>query len=96
MMASGLLQERPGAFQHGEGRMPFIQVTHVRPDVELAKQAPSPDPEEDLLYEPQLWPASIELARNPSMQRHVGRAIAVQQVQLRRARPSAEHPTGCA
>ena len=82
---TGLLHETPGAFQHGEGRMPFIQMAHVRPDAEFAEQTPSADPKDDFLHEPQLRPASVELARNPPVRGHVRRVIAVQQVELRPA-----------
>ena len=53
----GLFHEVAGAFQHGEGRMPFIQVTDLRLDAERAEQPPSADPEQQFLLEAQLRPA---------------------------------------
>ena len=78
----GLLHETAGAFQHGKGRMPFIQMTDFRMDAKRTKQPPSADPEEQLLLEAQLRPAAIKLAGDPSMCGKVRRVIAVQQVEL--------------
>ena len=78
----GLLHEVAGAFQDGERRVPFIQVTDLRLDPERAEQPPSADPEEQFLLEAQLRPAAIELAGNPAMSGKVRRVIAVQQVKL--------------
>ena len=83
----GLFHEAPGAFQHGEGRMPFIQVADFRLDAERAEQPPSADPEEQFLLEAQLRPAAIELAGDPPMSGEVRRVIAVQQVELHSCRP---------
>ena len=82
---SGIFHEAPGALQHGEGRMPFIQMTDFRLDPERAEQPPSADPEEQFLLEAQFRAAPIELAGNPSMSRKVRRVIAVQQVKLHSA-----------
>ena len=81
----GLLHETAGAFQHGKGRMPFIQMTDFRLNAKRAKQSPSADPEQQFLLEAQLRPAAIQLAGNPSMSGEVRRVIAVQQVKLRSA-----------
>ena len=81
----GRLHETPRAFQHGEGRMPFIQVADFRLDAERGKQPPSADPEQQFLLEAQLRPAAIKLAGNPSMRGEVRRVIAVQQVKLHSA-----------
>ena len=92
-----LFHETPGALQHGERRVPFIQVTDLRLEPERAEQPPSADPEQHFLLEAQFRPAPIELAGNPPMSREVRRVIAVQQVKLhpanlrparRAARPS--------
>jgi hypothetical protein len=53
-------------FQHGEGRMPFVQMTNFRLDAKRTKQSPSANPEEQFLLEAQLRPASIQFAGNPS------------------------------
>ena len=45
----GLLHETAGAFQHGKGRMPFVQMTDFRLDAERAEQPPSADSQEQLL-----------------------------------------------
>src|SRR5204863_9893840 len=81
----GLLHETAGAFQHGKGGMPFIQMTNFRPNAKRTKQAPSANPEQQFLLEAQLRPTAIQLARNPSMNREVRRVIAVQQIKLRSA-----------
>jgi hypothetical protein len=54
-----------GAFQDGERRVPFIQVTDLRLEPERAEQPPSADPEQHFLLEAQFRPAPIELAGNP-------------------------------
>ena len=46
---SGLFHEGSGPFQHGEGRMPFIQMTDLRLDAKRTEQSPSADPEYQLL-----------------------------------------------
>ena len=80
-----LFHEVAGALQHGEGRMPFIQVTDLRLDSERSEQPPSADPEQQFLLETQLRAAAIELAGDPPMSRDVRRVIAVQQVKLHSA-----------
>ena len=52
-----LFHEIAGAFQNGEGGMPFIQVTDFRLDAQGGEQAPSADAQEHLLLEAQLRPA---------------------------------------
>ena len=42
----GFLHEASGAFQHREGRMPFIQVADFRLDAERREQSPSANPEQ--------------------------------------------------
>ncbi len=44
-----LFHEAAGALQHGERRVPFIQVTDLRLEPERAKQPPAADPEQHLL-----------------------------------------------
>ena len=78
----GLLHETPGAFQYGEGRMPFIQMADFRLDAEGGEQPPSADPEEQFLLEAQFRPAAIQLAGDASMSGEVRRIIAVQQVEF--------------
>ena len=46
---SGLFHEGSGPFQHGEGGMPFIQVADFGLDPQRLEQAPSADPEYQLL-----------------------------------------------
>ena len=78
----GLFHEVAGALQHGERRVPFIQVTDLRLEPQRAEQPPSADPEQHFLLEAQFRPAPIEFAGNPPMRREVRRVIAVQQVKL--------------
>jgi hypothetical protein len=78
----GLFHEVARTFQDGKRRVPLIQVTDLRLDPERAEQPPSADPEEQLLLEAQLRPASIELAGDSPMNREVRGVIAVQKVEL--------------
>jgi len=52
----GVLHETAGAFQHGKGCMPVVQVTDFRLDAERDEQPPAANPEKQLLGEAQLWP----------------------------------------
>ena len=81
----GLFHEGAGAFQHGESRMPFIQVTDLRLNPQRAEQPPSADPEQQFLLEAEFRAAAVELAGDPSMRGDVRRVIAVQQVELHSA-----------
>ena len=81
----GLLHEAAGTFQHGKGRMPFIQMTDFRLEAKRTKQSPSADPKDQFLLQTQLRPAAIQLAGNPSMSGEVRRVIAVQEVKLHSA-----------
>jgi hypothetical protein len=70
-----LFHEAQGAFQHGEGRMTFIQMTDFWLKAECAEQPPSADPEEQFLLEAQFRPSSIEFAGNPTVGRKVRRVF---------------------
>jgi len=48
-----IFHKAPDPFQHGKGRMAFIQMTDFRPDAKRAKQSPSADPEEQFFLEAQ-------------------------------------------
>ena len=91
----GLPHETAGALQDGEGRVPFIQMTDFRLNAERVQQAPSADPEQQLLREAQLRTAAIELAGDRSMSRIVRGVIAVEQVERRSpdARPATRAAT---
>ena len=78
----GFFHESSGAFQHREGRMPFIQVADFRLDAERCEQSPSADPEYHLLFQAQLRPAPVKLTGNASMRGVIRCIIAVQQVEL--------------
>ena len=80
-----LFHEAPRAFQHGEGRMSFIQMADLRLDAERGKQSPSADPKHHLLLEAQLRPAPVKLAGNGSVNREVRQVIAVEKVKLHSA-----------
>ncbi len=84
---AGRLHEVPGTLEHGQGRMPLVEVTDLRLQAERAKQAPSPQPQEHLLLEPQLRPPAVQLARDLAVGRAVHRVVAVQQVELHPANP---------
>ena len=79
---AGFFHEIPGAFQHGESRMAFVEVTHFWLEAKRAKQPPSAKPKHKLLFQPNFRPATIELAGDPSVSWVVRRVIAVQQVKL--------------
>ena len=81
-ISPAFLHEASGAFQHRQGRMPFIQVADFRLDAERREQSPSANPERHLLFEAQLRTASVKLTGNASMCGVIRCIIAVQQVQL--------------
>src|SRR5271157_3258266 len=66
-----LLHEATGAFQDGEGCVPFIQMTDLRLHPERAEQPPSADSKEHFLLEAQLRSAPIQLAGDPPIHREV-------------------------
>ena len=80
-----LFHEVAGAFENGECRMPFIQVTHLRFDPERAEQPPSADPEQDFLLEAQFGAAAIEFAGDPPMCGKIRRIITIEEVKLHSA-----------
>jgi hypothetical protein len=80
-----LFHEASRAFQHGEGRVPFVQVTDLRLDPQRAQHPPSANPQKQFLLEAQLRPAPIELAGDPPMSGVVRCVIAVQQIKLHSA-----------
>ena len=77
-----LLHETAGAFEHGERRMPFIQMTYFRSEAERGQQSPAADAEQQFLLQAQFGSAAIQFAGDSAMRRKVRRVIAVQQVQL--------------
>ena len=79
------LHETAGTLQHGERRMPFIEMADFRLNAERGEQPPPADPENELLHEAQVRPAAVKLAGNASIRRKVRRVIAVQQVKLHSA-----------
>ena len=81
----GILHEVAGAFQDGERRVPFIQVTDLGLDSQRTEQPPSADAEQQFLLEAQFRSTPIELAGNPPVSGKVRRVIAVQQVELHSA-----------
>src|SRR5512146_1119285 len=46
----GLVHETARAFQHGKGRMSFIQMADFRLNAKRTKQSPPADPEEQFLF----------------------------------------------
>ena len=82
---SGRSHKTPRTFQHGERRMPLIQVTDFRLDAERGKQSPSADSQYQLLHEAQIRSAAVKLAGNSPVWRKVRRIVAVQQVELQSA-----------
>ena len=78
----GRFHEVAGAFEHGEGRVPFVQVTDLGLQAERAEQPPAADPEEQLLLKAQFRSASVEFAGDPAMGGEVRRIVAIQQIQL--------------
>src|SRR3989442_5318938 len=48
---------------------------------ERSQQPPAPDPEQELLLQPQLRSASVQLAGDAADRRRVGRVVAVQEVE---------------
>jgi hypothetical protein len=74
------LHETAGALEHGERRMPFVEMAHFRLNAERGKQPPPADPEKELLHQAQVRPATVKLAGDAAMHRSVRSIIAVQQV----------------
>lgn len=56
------LFETTRALQHGERRMPVIQVTDFGLDAECGEQPPTADPERQFLQQTLVWPAPVKLA----------------------------------
>ena len=81
----GRLHETACAFQHGERRMPFVQVADFRLDAERGEQPPPADPQDHLLHQAQVRPAAVKLAGDAAIRRKVRCIVAVQQVELQPA-----------
>ena len=77
--------EASRAFQHGERRVPFVQMTDLRLHPQRAQHPPSADPQKQFLLEAQFRPAPVEFAGDPPMRGIVRGVVAVQQVQLHTA-----------
>jgi hypothetical protein len=76
-----VLHEAPRPFQHGEGRVPFVEVTDLGLPPEGAQQAPAADAEHDLLEQAQLRAAAVELAGDAPQGRRIGGVVGVEQVE---------------
>ena len=57
----------PGAFQHGKCRVPFVEVTDVRIESQLAQQPPAAEPERHLLLPPDFGIGFVELRRDTAV-----------------------------
>ena len=91
-----LLHEIARAFQHGESRVPFVQVTDFGFEAQGGQQPPSAHAEQQFLLEAQLRPASVQLTGDSPVSGKVRGVVAIEQVKLRPADlnlPGA-HPDG--
>ncbi len=59
-----LVHEHPDPLEAQEGRMPLVHVTDHRPEPHRVERAQAPDPEHDLLADPVLLIATVELVRD--------------------------------
>ena len=76
------LHEVPRSFEYGERSVTFIEMANLGLLSERAQQAPSPDPQHDLLGDPHLGSAAIEFACNASIRWRVCRVIGVEQIEM--------------
>ena len=79
--------EHARAVQYGQRGMPFIQMAHIGAQIQGIEQAPAADAEHDLLLQPKLGAAAIELAGDATACGVIRNVIAVEQVQLQAADP---------
>ena len=77
----GLVHEGGGPFQDREGGVPFVQVTDLGHLAERPEEQPAADAEEDLLAEPELHAAAVELAGDAADGRRVRRVVAVEEIE---------------
>ena len=62
--------------------MAFVDVADLRPWMQRLHDPPAADAEQDLLHQPRLGAASVELCRDAAIRRAVQKIVAVQQVEL--------------
>ena len=78
----GFHHEVASPLQHGERRMPLVQMTDIRPAVERGEKPPPSDAQHHLLHQADVRSAAVQLAGDPSIRRRVDRVVAVEQVEL--------------
>ena len=70
--------------------MALVEMTHLGVEAERAQQAPAADAEHQLLLQPQLRAAAVQLAGDAAHRRGIGGIVAVEQVE--RGAPDARLP----
>ena len=76
------LHEVPRSFQYNECSVTFIEMANVGLLSERAQQAPSPNPQHDLLGHPHLWPTAVKFTCNAAIRRRICRVIGVEQIEM--------------
>jgi len=66
---------RACALQHGERGMPFVQMAHLWIHARRTEQPPAADAEHQLLLQPKLPVATVQLARDAAMDGDVGGSL---------------------
>ncbi len=69
----------------GKRRMSFVQVAHLDVEFERFEGPPAADAEHDLLHQPCLAVARVELRRDAAVERRVERVVAVEEIELHAA-----------
>ena len=72
---------RARAFEHDERGVSLVEVACAGLDPERVEQAPSADPERDLLAQPHLGTVAVELAGDAPVGRFVDRNVRVEQIE---------------
>jgi hypothetical protein len=68
------------ALDRGKGGMPFVEVTHIRLGAERTDESPATDTETQLLLQPHLRAASIQLGRDSAVGWTIHRIVAVEKI----------------
>ena len=61
--ASGLFHEIGGPFQHHEGRVSLIQMTHLGGETQVPQKGPAADAQDEFLSDARLRTAAVKLGR---------------------------------
>ena len=76
-----VLHEAPRALQYRERRVPLVEVTDLGLEPERSQQSPAPDPQQELLLQPQLRAAAVQLAGDAAERGRIRRVVAVEEIE---------------